>query len=233
MLHSLLFHNRERKTSGLRLGAAASRPAHPLTGSFVEEQLVLNINTYLVKQHAGLFKRMAAYDIFDASNNQQVGAAKEEPSTLVSILRFFLNKQSLPTRVVFYEKDNDQPLFSIYRPFSFFRSKVQVLDAEGQVIGSFKSKLMSLGGGFWVYDAEEQQLAEVKGDWKGWSFKFLTSDGQELGSVGKKWAGLAKELFTSADNYVIALNDAAKTKKNSNLLLLAAGLAIDIIYNEA
>ncbi|HWG44674.1 MAG TPA: phospholipid scramblase-related protein [Gemmataceae bacterium] len=193
---------------------------------------MLNVNTYLVKQQAGLFKRTAAYDIFDANTNQQVGNAKERPSTLVNILRLFMNKQKLPTTVAFFEQGKDQPLFSIYRAFSLFRSKVQVLDAEGQVIGSFKSKIMSLGGGFWVYDAEEQQFAEVKGDWKGWSFKFLTTDGQELGTVGKKWAGMAKELFTSADNYVIALNDAAKGKKNSNLLLLAAGLAIDIIYNE-
>ncbi|HTU21602.1 MAG TPA: phospholipid scramblase-related protein [Gemmataceae bacterium] len=193
---------------------------------------MLNVNTYLVKQQAGLFKRMAAYDIFNAETNQQVGSAKEEPSTLVNILRFFMDKKKLPTRVVFYEQGNDKPLFSIYRPFTFFRSTVQVQDSDGQVLGSFKSKMMSLGGGFWVYDAEGQQYAEVKGDWKGWSFKFLTTDGQELGSVGKKWAGLAKELFTSADNYVIGLNEAARSKKNSNQLLLAAGLAIDIIYNE-
>lgn len=212
-----------------RRGARLARSAdHP----FVEKSRMLNVNTYLVKQQAGLFKRMAAYDIFDAETNQQVGSAKEEPSTLVNILRFVMDKKKLPTRVVFYEEGKDQPLFSIYRPFSFFRSTVQVLDGDGQVLGSFKSKMMSLGGGFWVYDAEEQQYAEVKGDWKGWSFKFLTSDGQELGSVGKKWAGMAKEMFTSADNYVIGLNDAGRSKKNSNQLLLAAGLAIDIIYNE-
>ncbi len=193
---------------------------------------MLNVNTYLVKQQAGLFKRTAAYDIFDANTNKQVGSAKERPSTLVNILRLFMNKQKLPTTVEFFEQGKDTPLFSIYRAFSLIRSNVQVKDAEGQVIGSFKSKMMSIGGGFWVYDAEDQQFAEVKGDWKGWSFKFLTTDGQELGTVGKKWAGLAKEMFTSADNYVININEAGQGKKNSNLLLLAAGLAIDIIYNE-
>jgi hypothetical protein len=43
---------------------------------------------------------------------------------------------------------------------------------------------------------------------------------------------MAKELFTSVDNYVIGLNEAARAKKNSNLLLLAASLPIDIISNE-
>ena len=193
---------------------------------------MLDLNTYLVKQQAGLFKRMAAYDIFDPNSNQQIGVAKEEPSTLVNILRLFMNKKTLPTNVNFYAQGENKPLFSIHRPFTWFRSVVDVKNGEGQKIGSFKSKMMSLGGGFWVYDAEDQQFAEVKGDWKGWNFKFLTADGQELGSVGKKWAGMAKELFTTADNYVIALNDSAKGKKHSNELLLAAGIAIDIIYKE-
>ncbi|HEY7309152.1 MAG TPA: phospholipid scramblase-related protein [Gemmataceae bacterium] len=193
---------------------------------------MLDLNTYLVKQQAGLFKRMAAYDIFDPNSNQQIGVAKEEPSTLVNILRLFMNKKTLPTNVNFYAQGENKPLFSIHRPMTWFRSVVDVKNGEGQKIGSFKSKMMSLGGGFWVYDAEDQQFAEVKGDWKGWNFKFLTTDGKELGSVGKKWAGMAKELFTTADNYVIALNDSAKGKKHSNELLLAAGIAIDIIYKE-
>jgi len=193
---------------------------------------MLDLNTYLVKQQAGLFKRMAVYDIFDPNSNQQIGVAKEEPSTLVNILRLFMNKKTLPTNVNFYAQGENKPLFSIHRPMTWFRSVVDVKNGEGQKIGSFKSKMMSLGGGFWVYDAEDQQFAEVKGDWKGWSFKFLTTDGKELGSVGKKWAGMAKELFTTADNYVIALNDSAKGKKHSNELLLAAGIAIDIIYKE-
>ena len=31
----------------------------------------------------------------------------------------------------------------------------------------------------------------------------FTFDGKELASVSKKWAGVGKELFTSADNYIL------------------------------
>ena len=74
-------------------------------------------------------------------------------------------------------------------------------------------------------------MAEVKGDWKGWNFKFIGQDGREIGTVTKKWAGIGKELFTSADNYIIALNDGS-SHANAGALLLAAGLAIDIVYKE-
>ncbi len=72
----------------------------------------------------------------------------------------------------------------------------------------------------------------MKGDWKGWNFRFLTPDGDEMGVVTKKWAGLGKELFTSADNYIVAVNDDWADQEVSKILMLGAALAIDVIYKE-
>ena len=105
--------------------------------------------------------------------------------------------------------------------------------AGGKPLGYFKSKLISIGGGFNVFDNQNQQVAEVKGNWKGWDFKFVSKQGREIGSVTKKWAGLGKELFTSADNYIISLKDLSGASPVASALLLAAGLAIDIVYKEA
>jgi uncharacterized protein YxjI len=192
---------------------------------------MLHLSTYFIKEHVGMFKLTDTYDIFDAVTGAQVGVAREQPSFFVKMLRLIMNKQALPTSVVVYDQEGAR-VFSIRRGFTWFRSKVFIRDAEHKVIGYFKSKIFTLGGGFWVYDQEDNQFAEVRGDWKGWNFKFLTTDGQELGTVTKKWAGLAKELFTTADNYVIALNESVEAKEGGNMLLLAAGLAIDIIYKE-
>jgi Scramblase len=60
----------------------------------------------------------------------------------------------------------------------------------------------------------------------------VDSAGRELGTVTKKWAGIGKELFTSADTYLIALSDAAPSGANQVALLLAAGLAIDVVFKE-
>jgi len=50
--------------------------------------------------------------------------------------------------------------------------------------------------------------------------------------VTKKWAGIGKELFTTADNYVISLNETAGRNQESVAMLLAAGLAVDTVYKE-
>jgi uncharacterized protein YxjI len=194
----------------------------------------LDLRQFVVKEHVGFLKLADVFDIFDAATQTKVALAKETPGGLIMFLRFLVNKRALPNTVTVTQNDETGPLlFKIVKPFTFFRSKVWVEDAGGKKLGYFKSKFFSLGGGFWVHNAEtDQQIAEVKGDWKGWNFKFLTTTGTEMGSVTKKWAGLAKELFTSADTYMVQINENTGADRALTTLLLAACLAVDIIYKE-
>lgn len=193
---------------------------------------MLNLNTFLVKERVTVMKLVDTYDIFDPDSGNQVGIAREEPSAWAKWLRLVLSKQLMPTTINIYEREGEPPLFSIHRPFSLGRPKVQVRDASGSPVGYFKSKLQTLGVGFWVYDNQDNQVAEVKGDWKGWNFKFLSSTQAEMGLVTKKWVGVAKELFTSADNYIVSIDPMAAAQPTTRMLLLAAALAIDIVYKE-
>jgi len=194
-------------------------------------QMLLNHTTYFVKERVAFAKLTDTYDILDPQTQQIIGIAKEEPAVWAKWLRILTNTPILPTTINVYEREDQAPILSIHRPSTLFRTKVNISDSNGQLLGYFKSKLFSVGGGFYVFDTRERQVAEIVGDWKGWNFKFLGEGGLEIGTVTKKWAGIGKELFTSADNYIIALkgdgNDA-----NAAALLLAAGLAIDIVYKE-
>jgi uncharacterized protein YxjI len=195
---------------------------------------MLSRKTYFIREHVGFLKLADTYDILDPETQTQLGIAKEKPATLIHLLRFVMNKQTLPTKVFVYEganpEDESKLLFSIQRGFSFLRSKVDICDRNGNILGWFKSKLLSLGGAFYVFDASGNEVAFVQGDWKGWNFRFLDQAKNEIGTITKKWAGLGKELFTSADSYIVALTQEPAPAKA--VLLLAAGLAVDIIYKE-
>ena len=195
---------------------------------------MLNRKTFFIREHVGVLKLSNTYDILDPETKEQLGIAKEKPGVLLHILRFFLNKRHLPTTVNVYEgsdpKNEQNLLFSIKREFSLFIPKVSVRDPSGSVVGRFKSKLWGLGISFRVLDPSGKDMALVKGDWKGWNFSFLDSSEKEIGTITKKWAGVGKELFTSADNYFIALND--QPEPAVAVLLLAVGLSVDTIYKE-
>jgi len=193
--------------------------------------MLLDRRELLVKERIAVLKLTDTYDLFDLASGQPIGMARDEPPGWAKYLRLLLNKKLLPTTINIYESESTPPALALHKGASFLRCTVRV-ERGGRVLGSFRSKLFSLGGGFWVQDAQGQPLAEVKGDWKGWNFRFLSTDGGELGLVTKKWAGLGRELFTSADNYVVSLAATTAPGSDTAALLLAAGLAIDLVFKE-
>jgi uncharacterized protein YxjI len=189
------------------------------------------LKSYLVREHVGMFKLQGTYDVFNPETGEQIAIAQEKKGTFNAIMGFFINKRMLPTKIDIHEgKDINGPIaFTMKRGFSFFRPKVEVLGPDGVMFGYFQTRLLTIGGKFGVFDASGKEVALVKGNWLSWNFKFTTSAGVELGLVTRQWSGIGKELFTSADNYIINVHNpdpAAAT------LLLAAGLAIDTVYKE-
>jgi uncharacterized protein YxjI len=193
---------------------------------------VLDRKTFLIKERVGFFKLVDTFDIYDPTTGANIGIAREAIGPALKLVRLLISKRLLPTLVEVRENEHGPAILSIRRGFSLLHARVTVRDGNGRELGYFKSKLFSLGGGFHVLDTFDQPVAEIKGDWKGWNFRFLAKDGTELGKVTKKWGGLGKELFTSADNYIIALEENRTLPREAATLLLAAGLAIDAVYKE-
>ena len=194
--------------------------------------MLLDLRTWMIREHVGMMKLTGAYDILDPSSGEVIGIAKERPGALNKILGIFLGRDRLSTRVDIHNgaDEKESPiLFSITKSFSFFRPKVQVVDAEGTKIGSFKKKMISMGGTLRVFDEKDEEFAVLKGDWKGKNFKLLVGD-NEVGVISQQWAGMGKELFTSADNYIVNLE--GELSNEYAMLMLGAGLAIDLIYKE-
>lgn len=193
---------------------------------------MLDLQRYFIREQVAFLKTTDTYDILDPDTQEQIGIAREEPGSLVKTLRWFISKKLMPTQVEVREHPSNDLVFSIHKPVAFFRQTVEVKDADGKKLGYFKSKMFSIGGGFYVYDDKDQLFAEIKGKWHGWDFKFTSAEGEELGAVTKKWAGLGKELFTSADNYIVTISDDLADHRIAKILLLAAALAIDVVFYE-
>jgi uncharacterized protein YxjI len=181
-----------------------------------------------VREHAGLLKLTDTYDLLDPQTSEVVGLVRENVSGLIKALRLLISKSLMPTRIEIAVAPDQRPVLILKRGITLLRARVDVLDNEDRCIGYLTSKIFSLGGGFHVFTKEGQRVAEVRGDWKGWNFKLLDAGGAELGTVTKKWGGLGRELFTSADNYIIEVRDGT----SSNALVLAAALAIDLVFKE-
>lgn len=190
-------------------------------------------NTFFVKEHVGLLKAANNYDVFDPDNLETplLEVREEKLGFITKALRFTEYKRMTPFNIFVKEPGTGKSLLHVHRGIALFLSKVVVNDEKEQPVGMFKQKLFSIGGAFNLLDPQEQPLGELKGNWKSWEFTF-SHNGQALGKVSKKWAGLAKELFTTADNYVIEIDPSVPADAPQRKMMLAACFCIDMVLKE-
>jgi hypothetical protein len=195
---------------------------------------VLECNRFAIQENRKILSAVQSYDIRNGDTGDVVGSARETIGGFTQAMRWIISKHLMPTTVEVREKPDDSLVFTLRRGWYIFRSRVEVRDAVGQLVGFFKSKFFTISGGFHVYDKDGKYFAHVKGRMFGFDYRFLTEDGKvELGSVAKRIGGvggLAREVFFSADNYFLEVNPELAEQPIAKMLLLAATLAVDLIY---
>ncbi len=191
----------------------------------------LNRNVFLVKEHIGMFKAANNYDIYDPETGDVIMLCREENlGALTKFFRFTQYKRMTPFDVCITTPEGQQ-LVRVTRGLTFLRSKVTVFDGNDEVVGGFNQKLLSIGGAFDVLDQDDQILCSLNGKWTGWNFRFSAGD-TEFAHVTKKWTGIGKEFFTSADNYILQISNAVPADNRVRLLILAAVMCIDMVLKE-
>ncbi|MBI9015774.1 MAG: RNAase [Phycisphaerae bacterium] len=192
---------------------------------------VLEKNLFFVKEHVGMFKAANNFDILAPETGQIIMECREEKLGFITkLLRFSDYKRMTPFDITVRDTDGNQAV-RVKRGISIFRSKVSVFDENDEMIGMFQQKLLSFGGKFAVQDCDGNEVCMLKGKWTGWDFRFVDGD-HEFAHVSKKWSGLGKELFTTADNYILEINPDVPTDNPIRQLIVAAVMCIDMVLKE-
>ena len=192
---------------------------------------ILDRNVYFVREHVGMFKAAKNFDILDPATGEEILHCREPHlGGFTKFLRFTDYKRMTPFDVRVTTPEGE-PVLQVTRGVSVFLSKVEVSDASGTLLGGFQQKFFSIGGKFELQDPSGQPLCMLAGKWTGWEFKFTAGD-RELAKVSKKWSGVGKELFTSADNYMLEISDDVPPGAPVRKLILASVLCIDMVLKE-
>ncbi|GAA4038461.1 phospholipid scramblase-related protein [Hymenobacter glaciei] len=188
-------------------------------------------NQFLVKEHVGILKAANSYDILDLQSQQPLLECRE-PNLGFFTKMFRFTKYKTQTPFDIEVRDAGQSLvLRLKRGVSIFRSTVQVLDGNDVLLGRFRQRLLSLGGKLDLLDTNDQVVCTVQGKLTSFEYKFMRNDVQ-IALVTKQWMGLGKELFTSADNYVINIEPTVASTDDVRRLVLAAALCIDMVFAE-
>jgi uncharacterized protein YxjI len=192
---------------------------------------VLNQNLFFVKEHVGMFKASNNYDIHNPENQKIIMTCREEKlGFFTKLLRFTKYKRMTPFNLEIKTPSGEKVL-TVKRGISIILSTVEVYDENDKLVGKFKQKFFSVGGKFNILDPMGNMLCKLQGKWTGWDFKFV-KDNKEYAHVSKKWSGLGKEMFTSADNYMLEIKDIVSKDDPLRILIFSAVICIDMVLKE-
>lgn len=187
-------------------------------------------NDYFIDEKVNLLKFENAYRVYN-KENVQTGNIVQRLTASQKFLRLLLNKAMLPF-ILEVRDMQDQKLVSIKRGWTFWMSKIVILDATDSVIGTIKQKFKLFRPTFRITDSSENEMAVITGDWKAWNFQIQDASGNQIGSINKKWAGILKEAFTTADKYYVSIvpEYAEDVKK---IAIVACAITIDMVLKES
>jgi uncharacterized protein YxjI len=187
-------------------------------------------NSYFIDEKVNFFKFENAYRVYN-DQGQEIGAIKQKLTGGQKMLRLVLNKAMLPFLLEIQDMDGKVHA-SISRGWTFFMSKILIKDAQGMPVGSIKQKFKLFKPTFTILNNGDQEIGKITGDWKAWNFDIIDANGRGIGIISKKWAGLGKELFTSADKYNVTINPDFNEPKNK-MAILAGAITIDMVLKES
>lgn len=187
-------------------------------------------DSYFIDEKVNFLKFENEYKIYD-DHAIQIGMVKQKLSGGQKALRLLLNKTMLPFHLEI-QNHQGEVQSSIRRGWTFFMSKISVFDGNENLVGTIQQKFKLFKPTFKIFDPLGTQIAEINGDWKAWNFAIKDASGNQIGSVNKKWAGIAKEFFTTADKYNVRI-DQSYPEDNNKILILSSAITIDMVLKEA
>ena len=186
-------------------------------------------NTFFIDEKLGFFKFANAYKVYDEVG--EIGLITQKLTTGQKFLRLLLKKAMLPFKLEIVDLNGDA-LVTISRGYTFWMSQITLTDQQGNLLGSIKQKFAFLKPTFNIFDENEAAIANITGDWKGWNFAIKDDNGNQIGTISKKWNGILKEAFTTADKYVVEIvPEYAEDKRK--MAIVACAITIDMVLKES
>ncbi len=184
---------------------------------FTEAVLVVNQKAKLIE----INQEFAIYD----QHGQQIGAVRQVgQSTLKKVARFVADVDQFMTHKLQVVDRDGQVVLALTRPRKWMKSRIIVEGGDGRELGQIVQQNV-IGKIRFSLESGGQQIGMLNGEnWRAWNFNIQDHTGREVARITKTWEGLAKTMFTQADNYVVQIHEQLQQPLHSIVLASAFGI---------
>ena len=203
------------KYRGAQVGEAAFQGGGTI---FTEPILVVN-------QKAKLIELNNQYGVFNKDGQQLAAVNQVGQNAAKKALRLLTNLDQFLTHKLEITDSQGRVVLKITRPAKVMKSTVIVSDGNDQEIGRIVQDNM-IGKIHFSLQAGGHTYGSIRAEnWRAWNFRIEDHTGQEVARITKTFEGIAKTLFTTADNYVVQIHTVLPQPLNS--LVVASALSVD------
>lgn len=209
----------DRVQDQLTRQAGVAPSAQQATGSLLTEPVLV------VNQKAKLIEVTAEFKVFNAAGQPVGSVVQVGQSTLKKVARFVSSVDQFMTHTYEVRDANEVPIMQLVRPAKFMKSKFRIQTPDGGLIGTVVQKNVfgKVRFGLFANDVEVGSLNAE--NWRAWNFNVQNTEGQQVARITKTFEGIAKTLFTTADNYVVQIDPSLSDPLRS--IAICAALCVD------
>ena len=186
---------------------------------------LLDQQVLLVNQKAKFIELTNEYKVSDGDGNQIGSVVEVGQSKAKKLLRFVSNVDQFLTHKLEVRDADESVVLRLTRPAKIMKSTVVVEDANGKEIGKIRQQNV-IGKINFAFEVDDKRVGGINAEnWRAWNFAIVDETDTEIARITKKWEGIVKAAFTTADNYLVQIHKPLEEPLRS--LVVAAALCVD------
>jgi uncharacterized protein YxjI len=186
---------------------------------------LLDQQVLLVNQKAKFIELTNEYKVSDGDGNPVGSVVEVGQSKARKVLRFVSNVDQFLTHKLEVREADGSVALRLTRPAKIMKSTVVVEDASGKEIGKIRQQNV-IGKINFAFEVNDVRIGGINAEnWRAWNFAVVDESDTEIARITKKWEGIVKAAFTTADNYLVQIHKPLTDPLRS--LVVAAALCVD------
>ena len=179
----------------------------------------------VVSQKAKLIEVNNEYAIFD-QHGRRLGAVRQVGQSMAKkAIRVLTSYDQFMTHKLQVVDAYGNVVLALTRPAKVLKSRVIVQNGMGAEIGQIVQQ-NAIGKIRFSLEAGGHTYGSINAEnWRAWNFNIQDHTGAEVARITKTWEGLAKTMFTTADNYVLQIHRPLQDPLLT--LVVSAALGVD------
>ena len=192
---------------------------------------LLTRDRLVFKQKTKIIEMNQHFKIKDEEGNEIGDIVQEGQSKLKKFVRLVGDVDQFFTHTLSVYDSAGTKVIELTRPRKLVKSRVIVKDGTGGKVGQIVQQNVLGKIRFDLEDTSGQSLGMIKAEnWRAWNFSIVDPTDREIGRITKKWEGLARTMFTTADHYMLEVEPSVQGKLR--LFALASACAIDLALKQ-